>query len=90
MPQLAPLSDLGRLLARLCLKAARAGDWTRLAEESPYLARPRTFADLLSHADKIDQDDPDIRQLYSLLREAIPDEVGGRERKHLAHFHIYI
>ena len=78
---LARLSDLGRLLARLCLKAAHAGGWEGLVEDSQYLPparRPRTFAQLLSHADKLDPEDKELRQLYSLLLEVIPDELGGR------------
>jgi hypothetical protein len=53
--------------------------WAGLAEESPWLERPRSFADLLSHADKIDPQDAELRQLYALLSAAIPEAIPGRQ-----------
>jgi hypothetical protein len=53
--------------------------WAGLAEESPWLERPRSFADLLSHADKIDPQDAELRQLYALLSAAIPEAIQGRQ-----------
>jgi hypothetical protein len=50
-----------------------------LAEESPWLERPRSFADLLSHADKIDPQDAELRQLFALLCAAIPEAIPGRQ-----------
>jgi hypothetical protein len=53
--------------------------WAGLAEESPWLERPRSFADLLSHADRIDPQDAELRQLYALLSAAIPEAIQGRQ-----------
>ncbi len=71
--------DPGFCLPVNSVSTCYSSGWAGLAEESPWLERPRSFADLLSHADKIDPQDAELRQLYALLSAAIPEAIRGRQ-----------
>ena len=75
LAQLSLLTDLAHVTARLLLLVA--GEQGRVGEELPFNQGTRGFWDLLSHADKIPEDDYWSAKIYQQLCEVLPKEVVG-------------
>ena len=70
MEDLSNLPDITRITARLLLKLDEGGDLQ--SEALPFSQGERSFLDLLSHADKIEEEDQCARQVFDSLTELIP------------------
>ena len=75
MEDLSQLPDITRITARLLLKLEEGGE--DQSEPLPFSEGERSFLDLLSHADKIEEGDPCARQIFDCLTELIPAATGS-------------
>ena len=83
MEELEDLPDITRMMARLLLKVEEGGE--EQSEPLPFSMGDRTFASLLSHEDKIDEEDKCAAQIFDSLSQIIPAATGTWQ-----HFkHIY-
>jgi len=74
-PDLFHASDQTRILGRLFLMLSKYG--MEQSEELPYNSGPRTFQDLMSHAEKFSHDDPVVTETFSHLKNILPRSVLG-------------
>ena len=75
MEDLSQLPDITRITARLLLKLEEGGE--DQSEPLPFSEGERSFLDLVSHADKIEEGDPCARQIFDCLTELIPAATGS-------------
>ena len=75
MEDLCQLPDITRITARLLLKLEEGGD--QQSESLPFSQGERSFLELVSHADKIEEADLCARQIFDSLTELIPAATGS-------------
>ena len=77
MMEMVDMSDITRIMTRLLLKVEKWGQ--EQGETLPFSQGVRRFSDLLSHSDKIDDNDEEGRRIFGELMQIIPDIVGSWE-----------
>jgi hypothetical protein len=77
MMEMVDMSDINRIMTRLLLKVAKWGQ--EQGETLPVSQGVRRFSDLLSHSDKIEDNDYEGRKTFQKLMQIIPDTVGSWE-----------
>ena len=75
MEDLSELPDITRITARLLLKLEEGGE--QQCEPLPFSQGERSFLDLVSHEDKIEEADLCARQVFDCLTELIPVATGS-------------
>ena len=75
MEDLSELPDITRITARLLLKLEEGGE--EQCEQLPFSQGERSFLDLVSHEDKIEEADLCARQVFDCLSELIPAATGS-------------
>ena len=73
MDQLLEIPNISRIMIRLLLKIDRTNSIK--SEILPYAQGERSFDDLLSHADKIEEDDECALQIFETVMSMIPSSV---------------
>ena len=73
MEELWDIADISRIMARLLLKLKKQK--TVQSEALPFDKGERTFQELLSHSDKLDDDDEYAVKIFETLYNIIPDAV---------------
>ena len=68
--ELCQVSDISRIMARLLLKLN--DNQTVQDEKLPFNQGRRAFCDLMSHSDKVDDDDAHILKIFHTVQELIP------------------